>query len=173
MARTTLNFIILTIIIVLAQAIVFNHVCLFDVAMPFVYIYIIVRLPIGLAVNWVLTIGFLLGLTIDIFSDTYGMNALAATVTSMARRPILRLYLPPEDDSSPLEPSVRTLGTEVYAKYLLTMTLLFCSLIFMIESFSFFSPVRMVFRILASTLLSWLIMLGIDSLISNQFGKKF
>ncbi len=173
MTKTTLNFIILTIVIVLAQAVVFNHVCLFNVAMPFVFIYIILRLPIGLAVNWVLTIGFLLGLVIDIFSDTYGMNALACTVMAMARRPVLRLFLPPEDDSSPLEPSMLTLGTEVYAKYLLTLTLLYCSLIFIIESFTFFNLMRLVGRIIASTLLSWLLMLAIDSLLSKKFEHKF
>lgn len=173
MAKTTLNFILLTIAIVIAQAVVFNHVCLFNVAMPFVFIYVIMRLPIGLSVNWVLTIGFLLGLVIDIFSDTYGMNALASTIIAMSRRSILRLFLPPEDDSSPLEPSMLTLGTEVYAKYLFTMTLLYCALIFMIEAFTFFNPARMIIRILASTVLSWLLMLGIDSLISKKFERKF
>lgn len=172
MARTTLHFIILTLVIVIAQAIVFNHICLFNVAMPFVFIYVIMRLPIGLNVNWVLTIGFFLGLLIDIFSDTYGMNALAGTVLAMLRRPVLRLYLPPEDDASPLEPSMHSLGTETYAKYLLTMTLLYCCLIFIIEAFSFFNPVQLISRIVASTLLSWVLMLGIDALVSKRFSRK-
>ncbi|MCH5245937.1 MAG: rod shape-determining protein MreD [Muribaculaceae bacterium] len=171
MARSTLQFIILTIIIVLAQVIVFNHVCLFDVAMPFVFIYVLLRLPMSLNVNWVLTAGFLLGLLIDMFSDTYGMNALAGTVLAQCRQYVLRLYLAPEEESSQQETSMHSLGTEVYAKYLLTMTLLYCCLIFVIEAFSFFNPVQLMLRIVASTLLSWSIMMGIDALISKQFGR--
>lgn len=96
MSKTTLQFLLLGFILVLAQVIVFNHICLFNMAVPMVFFYLIIRLPITLSVNWLLTIGFFLGLTVDIFSDTYGMNALACTVEAMLRRPILRLYVPRE-----------------------------------------------------------------------------
>lgn len=172
MDRSTLHTVILSIVIVLAQAIVFNHVCLFEVAIPFAFIYILLRLPAGLNVNWVLTVGFFLGLIIDIFSDTYGMNALACTILAACRRPILRLYIPPEEESNPLETSMHTFGTEVYAKYLLTMTAIYCCLIFSIEAFSFFNPLQLILRIVSSSILTWIIMMGIDSLVSNQFGRK-
>lgn len=55
-----LQFILLGFILVLAQVIVFNHICLFNVAVPLVFIYLLVRLPITLSVNWMLTIGFFL-----------------------------------------------------------------------------------------------------------------
>ena len=74
MSKTVLKFILLGIILVLAQVIVFNHICLFNVAVPLVFIYLILRLPITLSLNWLLTISFFLGLIVDIFSDTYGMN---------------------------------------------------------------------------------------------------
>lgn len=69
MSKTVLQFILLGFILVLAQVIVFNHICLFNVAVPLVFIYLLVRLPITLSVNWMLTIGFFLGLTVDIFSE--------------------------------------------------------------------------------------------------------
>lgn len=138
MSKTTLQFILLGIILVLAQVIVFNHICLFNVAVPLVFIYLIVRLPITLSVNRLLTIAFVLGLTVDIFSDTYGMNTLSCTVLAMMRKPILRLYVPREEDLTRPEPSMYTLGTATYLKYLLTMTLLYCTLIFIIEALHLF-----------------------------------
>lgn len=167
-----LQFILLGFILVLAQVIVFNHICLFNVAVPLVFIYLLVRLPITLSVNWMLTIGFFLGLTVDIFSDTYGMNTLACTIEAMMRKPILRLYVPREEDLTRPEPSMYSLGTATYLKYLLTLTLLYCSLMFLIEAFTFFNPVRLLLRIVFSTILSMALMIGIDSFMTPQSEKR-
>ncbi|NBI20591.1 MULTISPECIES: rod shape-determining protein MreD [Duncaniella] len=172
MSKTVLQFILLGFILVLAQVIVFNHICLFNVAVPLVFIYLLVRLPITLSVNWMLTIGFFLGLIVDIFSDTYGMNTLACTIEAMMRKPILRLYVPREEDLTRPEPSMYSLGTATYLKYLLTLTLLYCSLIFLIEAFTFFNPVRLLLRIVFSTILSMALMIGIDSFMTPQSEKR-
>lgn len=172
MSKTVLQFILLGFILVLAQVIVFNHICLFNVAVPMVFIYLLVRLPITLSINRMLTIGFFLGLTVDIFSDTYGMNTLACTIEAMMRKPILRLYVPREEDLTRPEPSMYSLGTAAYLKYLLTMTLLYCSLIFIIEAFTFFNPVRLLLRIVFSTILSMALMVGIDSFMTPQSEKR-
>ncbi len=172
MSKTTIQFIILSIVLVLAQVVVFNHIYLFNVAVPMVFIYVIIRLPITLAINWVLTVSFFLGLTVDIFSDTYGMNALSCTVLAMLRRPVLRLYVPREEDLTRPEPSMQSLGTAVYLKYLLTMTLLYCMLIFTIEAFTFFNPLQLLLRIIFSTLLSMALMVGVDSLMTPRSEKR-
>jgi len=172
MSKTSLQFILLGTALVLAQAIVFNHICLFNVAIPLVFIYLIMRLPITLSVNRLLTISFLLGLTVDIFSDTYGMNTLSCTVLAMVRKPVLRLYVPREEDLTRPEPSMYSLGTATYMKYLLTMTLLYCTLIFLIEAFTFFNPVRLLLRIAFSTILSMALMVGIDSFMTPRSEKR-
>lgn len=172
MSKTTLQFILLAVILVLTQVLVFNHVCLFNVAVPLVFIYLIVRLPVTMSVNWVLTVSFILGLTVDVFSDTYGMNTLSCTILAMVRKPVIRLYVPREEDLARPEPSIRSLGAAVYFKYLLTMTLIYCTLIFVIEAFTFFNPLQLVLRIVCSTLLSMVIMLGIDSLMTPRSEKR-
>ena len=43
----------LAILFVLLQAVVFNHIHLFGIAVPFVFIYIIFRLPLSMPVGWV------------------------------------------------------------------------------------------------------------------------
>lgn len=172
MSKTTLQFLLLGLILVLAQVIVFNHICLFNVAVPMVFIYLIFRLPITLSLNWTLTVSFFLGLIVDIFSDTYGMNAVACTVVAMLKRPVLRLYVPREEDLTRPEPSMLSLGVAVYMKYLLTMTVIYCTLIFIIEAFTFFKPLQLVLRIVFSTILSMIIMLGIDSLMTPRSEKR-
>ena len=172
MSKTTLQFLLLGLILVLAQVIVFNHICLFNVAVPMVFIYLIFRLPITLSLNWTLTVSFFLGLIVDIFSDTYGMNAVACKVVAMLKHPVLRLYVPREEDLTRPEPSMLSLGVAVYMKYLLTMTVIYCTLIFIIEAFTFFNPLQLVLRIVFSTILSMIIMLGIDSLMTSRSEKR-
>lgn len=172
MSKTMLQFFLLAVILVLAQALVFNHICLFGVAVPMVFIYVIVRLPITLSLNWVLTASFFLGLAVDIFSDTYGMNATACTLLAIVKRPVLRLYVPREEDLVRPEPSMLSLGTPTYLKYLLSMTLIYCTLIFLIEAFTFFNPIRLLLRIVCSTVLSTALMAGIDSLMTPRSEKR-
>lgn len=172
MGKTVIQFTILGLALILAQVIVFNHICLFNVAVPMVFIYFILRLPITMQVNWVLTVSFFSGLVVDIFSDTQGMNAMACTILGICRKPIFRLYVPREEDVTRPEPSMHTLGTAVYIKYLLTSTLLYCILIFTIEAFTFFNPLQLALRIVCSTLLSAALMLGIDSLMTPRSEKR-
>lgn len=167
MTKTALNLTLLALILIMAQAVVFNNVSLFGVAVPFVFIYVIIKLPITLATAWVMTIGFFMGLTVDMFADTYGMNALAATLLTAIRKPVLRLYLPRGEELADPVPSLRTPGPGIFAKYLTTMTLFYCTAICLIEAFTFFNPLRLIVRILASTALSAILMLALDSLLSQ------
>lgn len=164
MAKEILKYLLLFVVLVVTQVLVFNHLCLFNVAVPLVFIYFIIKLPVNLSANWAMTVSFLLGLMVDIFSNTQGMNALACTILAAVRLPILRLYFPREDDMSNPEPSLRTLGPGVYMKYLITVTAMYCALFFLIEAFTFYNWGLMMLRIAASTLLTFIILLAFDSL---------
>ena len=171
MIKTMLQFALLFIIMIIVQTIC-NHICIFGIAIPLVYIYFIVRLPINLSVNWVMTLAFFLGLTIDIFSNTQGMNALACTITAVVRRPIFSLYFAREDDLANPIPSIRTLGTGIYIKYLLSIVLVFNIILFFIQSFTLSNIVLTLLRIVASTILSTLLIFGIDSLDNTKREKR-
>ena len=52
MARISIELLIYTLVLVLAQVLVFNHICLFGVAVPFVFIFVLLRLPVTLSREW-------------------------------------------------------------------------------------------------------------------------
>ncbi len=168
MTKEILKYLLLFIVLVVAQVVVFNHLCLFNVAVPLVFIYFIIKLPVTLSVNWAMTFSFILGLMVDIFSNTQGMNALACTVLAVMRLPLLRLYFPREEDMTNPEPSLHTLGPAAYTKYLLTMVAFYCAIFFLIESFTFYNWGLMVLRIVSSTLLTFIIILSFDSLTAKS-----
>lgn len=164
MTKTAVQFSLMFVVLVVAQAVVFNRLDLFSVALAFVFIYFIIKLPITLSASWVMLLSFLLGVSVDIFSDTPGMNALACTCLGGCRRTVMRLYVPREDDVMHRIPSSRTLGGAVFSKYVVTMSLTYCILVFCIEAFTFFRPLMLMAKIVASTLLTSLIILLLDSI---------
>ncbi|MDE6249260.1 MAG: rod shape-determining protein MreD [Paramuribaculum sp.] len=171
-SRLSLNYLLGGLLLVIAQVVVFNHICLFGVAVPFAFIYIVLRLPLTMSVNWVMTIAFIMGLIVDVFSDTPGMNTLACTILATTRKTVVRLYFPREDDLADPQLTLRTLGTATYLKYVISMALIYCALIFIIEAFDFFNPLRLVLRIICSTALTSLVLIGIDSLTLQQREKR-
>ncbi|MBR3951207.1 MAG: rod shape-determining protein MreD [Bacteroidaceae bacterium] len=154
----------LALLFVLLQAIVFNQINLFGIAVPMVFIYIIFRMPLSMPTAWLLTASFFLGLAVDIFSNTPGMNALACTILAFMRRFVLSLYLPHGSDYVAETPSIRGFGLWLYVRYSLTLTFIYCVLLLAIESLSLLDFPYMLMRIVGSTLLTFLFILCIDSL---------
>ena len=119
MSKAIFNYIILYIILILTQVIICNNICLFNIATPIIFIYLIIRLPLTLNINIVLTISFFTGLLIDIFSNTQGMHALSCTIVAFIRKSILRLYVPRDEDITDGIVSIKTIGSNQYFKYLM------------------------------------------------------
>lgn len=164
MTKTVFTFILLYIILIPAQAVIFNNLILFNVALPLVFIYLIISLPVTLSTNWAMTIGFFTGLATDIFSDTPGINALACTLAAFLRKPIYHLYMSYDDDLSGMRPGITTMGAPAYLKYMLTMVFLYCLTVFAIEAFQFFNLRLLILRTVFSTLFTFIIIYAIDSL---------
>lgn len=172
MAKNLIKFFIMYVVLVLSQALIFNHICLFGVAVPLVFIYLIASLPMSISLNWLMTIGFLLGATVDAFSNTQGMNSLSCLILATLRRPVLHLYVPREDDMSSALPSSKSIGKAPYYKYIITLSLIYCSIYFILESMTFFNFGYLLLKICASTLLTFAILLVVDSLTTHQREKR-
>ena len=171
MTRNVLQFATLFIVMVIAQAIC-SKICLFNIAVPVIFIYFIFRLPINIGINWMMTIGFILGLTIDIFNNTQGMNALSCVILATLRRPVFRLYTPREDELSDTIPSIDSLGLGVFFRYMSTLTVIYCTLLFSIQAFSVMNFWLTIQRIVASSILSAILILGFDSLAATHREKR-
>ena len=156
--------IVLMIVLVLAQVLVCNHVMLFGGA--------VVSMPMKLNTDWLLTWAFVSGLLVDVFVDIPGVNALSCTLLAMMKRPVLYAYIPRDDHTKNVVPSLSTLGFAVYAKYLLSMSALYCVMVFTIEYFSFASVKEIVIMSAASAVFTFLILLAIDSLIISRREKR-
>ncbi|MBR1446633.1 MAG: rod shape-determining protein MreD [Alloprevotella sp.] len=155
------------------QAVVFNHVHFFGYATPMPYVYLLLILP-STTPRWAfLLIGFLLGLTCDLFTNTPGMAAAATTALAFVLPPMLRLFVPRDfDEDAMLLPSVSTMEWWPFMRYALFAVLLHHALFFILESFTFFRPLSLLLDTLGSTLLTLLLIAIFEALGSAKPAKS-
>lgn len=172
MNRTTINLLLTYLILVPAQALVFNNLVLFDVAVPMVFIFLIITLPVTFSTNKVMTIGFFTGLTVDILSDTPGVNALSCTVMSFVHHPIFHLYVPVDNDLAEQRPSILNMGVPAFLKYALTMVTLYCLLYFSVEAVGFFNLRLYLLRIAASAIYTFILIYALACITVSRREKR-
>lgn len=168
MNKEIIKFSFLFIVILLAQVLICNHIAIFNVAVPIIFIYFIIRLPVSLGKGILFTLAFTMGLCVDIFADTLGVNALACTLLAAMKRPVFYAYIPKDDKTKYLTPSLSSLGVGIYCKYLITMVGLYCLMAFTIEYFNFAEVKEIVILAASSCLLTFVMLLAIDSLIIKK-----
>ena len=163
---TVIQNIIWFIVLVLAQVLALNNIQFLGFINTYIYILFILLLPVRLP-RWIsLLLAFGLGLTIDAFSNTMGMHAFATVLVAFFRNGVIKLFTSIEEGNNPT-PSFYTFGVGAYVKYVVVMVLLHHSALFILESFSFNHLWIVTFKILLSSLVTILLILGIRS-----FNKK-
>ena len=144
--------------LVLLQVLVLNQMHIAGYATPFFYIYFILKFNSRIGRNQLMLWAFALGLTVDTFGNTPGMNAAAATCLAFFRAPLMRLVTLRDMDEG-FRPGVKSLGFSSFARYSLFACTLFCTLLLIIDAFSFFNSVVLFFKIVTSTVSTWVCVL--------------
>ena len=159
---TVIQNILSFIILVLVQVLALNNIQFLGFINPYIYILFILSLPVKLP-HWVtLLLAFVLGLTIDAFSNTMGMHAFATVLAAFSRGGIIKLFTSIEEGSNPV-PSFYTFGVGAYIKYVVFMVLLHHTTLFLLEAFSFANIWLIIFKIILSSFVTILLILGIRS----------
>lgn len=172
MNKTSLTILMLALILVPAQALVFNNLVLFDVAVPMVFIFIIITLPVTMGANAAMTVGFLTGLAVDILSDTPGVNTLSSTVLAFIRRSVFHLYVPADNDLADQRPSPNNMGVAPFLKYVFTMVLAYCMMVFAVESLGCFSLRLYLTRVPASAVYTFVLIYAMSNLVPARHDKR-
>lgn len=152
--------------LVLLQALILNNLHIGGYATPFLYIYLILKFEADTPTNRLMLWAFCLGLLVDIFSDTPGLNAAPTVLLAFVRPTLLRLFVP-RDLQETLLPAIRTMGIAVFLKYTITATLLHHTVLLSLEAFSFAHLPALLLRIVSSTLVTMLCILASEMLLQK------
>ena len=145
----------------LAQVLVFGRIHLFHYATPLFYVYFVAMFPRNHEKWAILVWSFLLGLCVDIFSNTPGLAAASLTVIAAIQPYYLELYVP-RDSADNLKPSMKTLGPVKFAYYIVPIVLVYCLLFYSLEMLTFFNAFYWLMCVLGSTAITLLLIFTLE-----------
>jgi rod shape-determining protein MreD len=128
------------------------------------------KLPVKMNRNAVLILSALIGLVIDLFGSTLGLNMFVMVIVGFLRFYLLKLFAP-RDVYEDYIPSFETFGNFMFVRYVGTMTLIHVTILHLMESFTLFDPINLVLRILGSFVLSVLLICALESINVKGFKK--
>lgn len=150
-------------ILVIIQVLILNHVHIMGYATPSLFIYYILVLNSDASRISVLLQAFLIGLIVDIFGNTPGLNAAAITLMALVRPPLLRARTS-RNLSEDYEPGIRMLGFSSFLRYASYETFVFVFAQQTLVSFSLFQGKEFILRIITNTIMTVLFIMCADTL---------
>ena len=153
MINNILRGFIYFVVLVLVQVLILNNIHFLRVATPFLYLYFILKMPVGSS---------RIGLTIDVFSNTPGMHAFACTLAGFIRHSLIQLLMG-KDLPEGINPSYKTFGYGGFFRYTLLFVVIHHVALFLIESLTLFDPLFLAIRIAASVVTTTLLICTIEA----------
>ena len=124
------------IILVLLQVLIFNNINLFGYTNPYIYIAFVFYYPLQKEKGTFLFLSFLLGLCIDFFSDSGGINAAATLFIAFIRLPLLSSIMRKYDFDYQLF-NLRSISFGKAFSFIALLTLIHHFILFSLDYFSF------------------------------------
>lgn len=145
------------------QILVLNNIYLGGAFNPYIYILIVLSLPIEISALAVLLIGFFTGFVLDLFTHTIGLHTMAFTMVGFLRPLILSLVAPRDGYEFGTHANAHDMGWAKYSMYALLLIFPHHLMLFTMEGFStglFWLAVQKTFL---NTILTFAIILLVQS----------
>jgi hypothetical protein len=136
------------------QVLVMKNVVLFHTAFCFIYVAYLLTLPVDVNPLFLMGLGFVMGFTIDIFYDSLGMHAFACVFIMYMRSYWLKLVTPQGGYDSNAVPVMAMNGVQWFLIYIVPLVFLHHILLFFVEAGGFGLFWFTVWKAVASTLLT-------------------
>ncbi|MBN1118349.1 MAG: rod shape-determining protein MreD [Bacteroidales bacterium] len=148
--RNIIRFLVL----IVAQIFIFNNIELGGYLNPYVYIIFILLLPFETPGWLLLILSFLLGFSVDIFSETLGMHTAASVFMAYLRPMALSMFAPRDGYESGSFPRIHYYGLSWFAQYALVLIFAHHTVLFLTELFIIQDIFHILLRIVFSTIFS-------------------
>ncbi len=168
MIREIIRYFVMFVVLVLIQVLLLNNIQISGYVNPFLYVLFILLLPFQTPQFWLLILGFLLGLVIDIFGGTPGIHASAGTFMCFLRPVVIRSITSRENIDIDELPRIKHMGLGWFFRYTLILVASHHLFLFFIEVFSFQGFIHTLFRSILSTVFTIVLILISQYLIFKE-----
>jgi rod shape-determining protein MreD len=159
MINSIVRFTIISVILLFLQVLLLNNIQFSGYVNPYIYILLILLLPVEISSWLLLFICFFTGLIIDFFMGTPGMHASATVFSGFVRPYILRLISPRDGYEAGATPSMVIYGFRWFLFYSAIIILFHHLILFYLEVFRFTDFFATLLRVLLSSLVSLIFIL--------------
>jgi len=156
------------IVLLMVQVFVINQIELTGYVNPYIYILFIMMLPINMNKHMVLLLSLLMGLSVDIFSNTVGMHTSACLLIGFLRPFLLNLIAPREGIEIILSLNVKGLGLNKFLLYSALMVSTHHTWLYIIEAFTFLHIFDLLLRIILSAIATILLIFLSQLFLNNR-----
>ncbi|MCL2132487.1 MAG: rod shape-determining protein MreD [Lentimicrobiaceae bacterium] len=153
------------ILLLALQVFILNKICLWGMITPMVYIVFIFSLPFNTPKWLVVLLGFLCGLSVDIFFGMLGYHALATLVIAFLRAGIIRLIPLRVEREEHLLPIFYDMKFGWYFQYAFCLILIHQFVYYFADALSFHNFGKLMLVVSANTLCSLLCIFLIQILV--------
>jgi len=147
------------ILLVFLQVLLFNNIQVSGYLNPYIYVLFILLLPFKTPPWLLLVLSFLIGLSVDAFSDTLGMHASASVLMAYLRLFVLNILAQRDAYDTSSSPSISDCGLSWFVKYSLSLIFFHHLFLFFIEVFSFSNFTETLIRILSSVSITFVLVI--------------
>jgi len=143
--------------LILFQVLILNNIQFGGYINPYFYIYFILLLPFETP-RWLLLLSaFLLGISLDAFTNTFGWNASACVLMAFVRPFVISAISTGTEFMVGHSPSLKNQGLKWFAYYSIILVLVHHFALFYLEIFRFTEFFQTLFRVLLSSVFTLLI----------------
>jgi len=151
MSSPIIKHAVYSVIILLVQVLILNNLNFGGFINPFLYLAILLIMPMDVQ-NWIIVpVGFVVGIIIDSFLNTVGVHASAAVLLAYTRPYLLRYLAPREGYEAGSQPVPSQFGALWFFKYITLAVLMHHLYLFFIEAFTFQGIFLTLWRAVIST----------------------
>ncbi len=139
--------------LILIQVLILNQVEFSGFVNPYIYVLFILLLPLSSPRYVVLLLAFLVGITVDYFSNSLGMHSFATVFVAYLRPFVIRLISNREEDRSDY-PGLMQNNLRWFLSYITIMIVIHHTVLFYLEVFTFSNFFETLFRVFISAFFS-------------------
>ena len=150
------------VLLILFQGLILNNIEFGGYILPFLYIVFILSLPFESPGWLVLFFGFILGITIDCFTNTLGMHASATVFLAFCRFYLLKIIAPRGGYEFNTKPNIQDMGISWYLAYTIILILSHHLFLFYLESFKLTQFFYTFGRAIASSFFTFILILVVQ-----------
>ncbi|MDP4282611.1 MAG: rod shape-determining protein MreD [Bacteroidota bacterium] len=154
--------------LVFLQILILNNIQLGGYINPYLYIYFILLLPWETP-RWLLLLSsFLIGITIDMFTNTPGLNAASSVMMASFRPLIIRSLSTGTEFLIGENPSLKNQGMKWFFNYSLLLVLIHHTVLFFLETFRISEFLMTSLRMILSVVFTMILIFGAEYLFYSK-----